>query len=56
MKLLIPSLAVLLLAGCTQTLNNHRKDFSPGRSQGEWTDYYSAVKKGEKWEPPKEKK
>jgi outer membrane biogenesis lipoprotein LolB len=56
MKLLIPSLAVLMLAGCTNTINTHRKDFSPSGAKGTWTDYNNAVKHGQKWEPPKEKK
>jgi hypothetical protein len=56
MKLLLTSLAVLSLAGCAKTLNNHRSDFSPTEPKGAWTDYYSAIKNGERPEPPKEKK
>ena len=54
MKLLIPSLVALVVAGCTQTVNTHRDDFSPSKKKGAWTDYYRAIKSGETPEPPKE--
>jgi outer membrane biogenesis lipoprotein LolB len=55
MKLLVPALVALLLAGCTNTINTHREDFSPTKPKGPWTDYYTAVKKGEQPQPPKTK-
>jgi len=55
MKLLVPALAVLFFAGCTQTVYTHRNDFSPTPRKGAWTDYYRAVEKGEKPERPPEK-
>ena len=55
MKLLVPALAALFLSGCTQTVYTHRKDFSPAQRKGAWTDYYRAVEKGEKPQPPPEK-
>ena len=55
MKLLAPVLVALLFAGCTQTINTHRNDFSPSKGRGAWTDYYEAVENGEKPEPPKQK-
>jgi outer membrane biogenesis lipoprotein LolB len=56
MKVLVPAVAVLLLAGCTNTINTHQKDFSPSTKKGPWTDYYAAIQSGEKPQPPKEKK
>lgn len=55
MKLLIPALVAVLSAGCTQTINTHREDFSPSKRQGAWTEYYKAVARGEQPEAPKEK-
>jgi hypothetical protein len=56
MKVLVPTLAALLLAGCTNTINTHHTDFSPSKKKGPWTDYYAAIQRGEHPEPPKEKK
>lgn len=56
MKVLVPALAALILAGCTNTIATHRGDFSPSKGKGPWTDYYGAIKRGEQPEPPKEKK
>lgn len=56
MKLLIPALVALLSAGCTQTINTHRDDFSPLKRKGEWTEYYKSIVRGEQPEPPKEGK
>jgi len=56
MKVLAPVLLALLLAGCTDTIATHHKDFSPTPAKGPWNDYYDAVKKGEQPQPPKEKK
>lgn len=56
MKFLVPTLIAMLLAGCNSNMATHRRDFSPVKKSGPWNDYYSAVKKGEKPEPPKEAK
>jgi len=56
MRFLVPTLAALLLAGCSNTINTHQEDFSPTKTKGPWTDYNAAIKRGEHPEPPKEKK
>lgn len=56
MKVLVPALAVLLLAGCTDTINTHHADYKPAKAKGPWTDYYEAIARGEKPQPPPEKK
>ena len=56
MKFLFPALAVILLAGCNSNMATHRKDFSPSKRQGAWTDYRAAIQRGENPEAPKELK
>ena len=56
MKFLVPALALMLFAGCHTEMAMHRKDFSPSKPKGPWNDYRNAVRKGEKYEPPKELK
>jgi hypothetical protein len=40
MKLAVLALTTLILTGCTNTLYNHRKDFSPNPAKGAWTEAY----------------
>jgi uncharacterized lipoprotein len=56
MKFLLPAIAVILLAGCNSNMATHRRDFSPSKGKGPWTDYHKAVARGEQPEAPKELK
>ena len=56
MKFLLPALAVLVFAGCNSNLVTHRKDFSPPKPKGEWTDYHRAIVRSQQPEAPKELK
>jgi hypothetical protein len=56
MKFLFPAIAVILFAGCNSNMVTHRKEFSPPKNQGAWTDYHKALRKGEQPEEPKELK
>lgn len=56
MKIFLPALAIMLFAGCNSNMATHRKDFSPPKPKGEWTDYYKAARHGEEYEPKKELK
>ena len=44
MKIFLPALAIMLLAGCNSNMATHRRDFSPTRPHGEWNDYNRAVR------------
>lgn len=56
MKFLSPALAVILFAGCNSNMATHRKDFSPSKAKGPWTDYRKAIRNGQQPEAPKELK
>lgn len=56
MKLLLPALAVFLIAGCNSNMATHRKDFAPAKRKGAWTDYHEAIRRGQEPEAPKELK
>jgi uncharacterized lipoprotein len=56
MKFLVPTLAVIVFAGCNSNMGTRREDFSNSKRKGAWTDYYRAVRNGEKPEAPKELK
>ena len=56
MKIFLPAIAFMLLTGCNSNMVTHNKDFTSPKAKGEWTDYYSAVRKGETPEPKKELK
>ena len=56
MKFLFPAIAVILFAGCNSNMATHRKDFSPPKNKGAWTDYHKALQKGEQPEEPKEQR
>jgi len=56
MKFLFPALAIILFTGCNSNMATHRKDFSPSKGKGAWTDYRRTIQRGEQPEAPKELK
>ncbi len=56
MKIFLPALAVMLLAGCNSNMATHRKDFRPSNGKGPWTEYRQAVREGRDPTPPQELK
>ena len=56
MKIFLPILAIVMLAGCNSNMATHNKDFTSPKGKGEWTDYYQAARNREAYEPKKELK
>ena len=46
MKFALIALLAISFTGCSNTLYNHRKDFSPMQSKGPWTEAYKDRKDG----------
>ena len=56
MKIFLPAIALMLLAGCNSNMATHNKDFTSPKPKGDWNEYYKAARHSEEYEPKKELK